>query len=349
MFERAPALVALIVTLSIGSVAWAGDGAPDVEGTWVVQSAVMRGQPSEEPVGDKMVFAGDKLTVFVKGQERPAVRFSIDASKTPQHIDLVHEMGGESLVIKGLIEVKGDKARLCMGLPGSPRPASFESPSDSTHMVLSLERQVQEPKPVRLFNGKDLTGWTHFLWDGKSGGQDTETPVEKVWQVQDGVLVCQGRPTGYLQTEAEYENYKLELEWRWPEGTTRANSGVLLHVTTPNALGPWPKSIESQLYTNNAGDFWAIGTTLKVANEAERKKGRRHLNLTDDSEKPIGQWNRMEIVCRGREIAVRVNGVLVNHATECSDVKGRIALQSEGLPIHFRNIVLTPWKENDGK
>jgi hypothetical protein len=115
-----------------------------------------------------------------------------------------------------------------------------------------------------------------------------------------------------------------------------------VHTTTPNALGQWPKSIEVQLYKDNAGDFWVIGTDLDVPNEAERKKDRRHINLTDGSEKPIGEWNKMEVEARGGELKVWVNGDLVNHATNLSQTRGAIALQSEGALIHYRNILLTP-------
>lgn len=195
---------------------------------------------------------------------------------------------------------------------------------------------------VDLFNGKDLTGWTHYLWDGKAKQEDKQTPMSAVWSVQDGVLVCQGRPTGYIRTVKEYENYRLSLEWRWPEGAKGGNNGVLVHTSTPNALGQWPKSIEVQLAQGNAGDFWVIGTTLEVPEIEKRRNGRRHLNLTDNSEKPPGEWNRMEIEARGDEIKVWVNGDLVNHATKCSERRGAIALQSEGALIYFRNIRLTP-------
>ncbi len=204
--------------------------------------------------------------------------------------------------------------------------------------------QADEQESVSLFNGKDLEGWSPYIWDRLEGKQDTTTPPEKVWTVEDGAIICKGRPTGYLRTKAEYENYKLTLEWRWPADSDGGNSGVLVHTTTPNALGQWPKSIEVQLYKFNAGDFWTIGTDLDVENEAERKKGRRHINLTNDSEKEIGEWNRMEVTCKGDEIIVKVNGDLVNHATNCTDTKGAISLQSEGAEIHFRNIQLTPLK-----
>jgi hypothetical protein len=192
---------------------------------------------------------------------------------------------------------------------------------------------AEEGEPVSLFNGKDLSGWTHHL-------ADPQVKMEDVWSAADGVLTCQGKPAGYLRTKEEYENYRLTLEWRWPE--KGGNNGVLVHTTTPGALGVWPKSIEVQLGSENAGDFWVIGTELDVPNEAERKMGRRHLNLTDGSEKPLGEWNRMEIVCRGDEILVKVNDELVNHATNVSQTKGAIALQSEGTEIQFRNIKLTP-------
>ena len=105
------------------------------------------------------------------------------------------------------------------------------------------------------------------------------------------------------------------------------------------------KSIEVQLANGNAGDFWVIGTESDVPNQAERAKGRRHLNLTDNSEKPVGEWNSMQqIVCQANEIKVEVNGELVNHATNVSETSGAIALQSEGTPIQFRSVRLTPLK-----
>ena len=65
-------------------------------------------------------------------------------------------------------------------------------------------------------------------------------------------------------------------------------------------------------------------------------------NLTDNAEKPLGEWNDMEITCRSDEIIVKVNGQLVNHATQVSETEGAIALQSEGTPIQYRRIVLKP-------
>jgi hypothetical protein len=163
--------------------------------------------------------------------------------------------------------------------------------------------------------------------------------MEDVWSVKDGVLHCTGQPVGYLLTKKnDFENYVLTLEWRWPG--KGGNNGVLVHVTEPGALGIWPKSLEVQLGSGDAGDFWVIGTTLKIENPAGRIEDRRHKNLTDKSEKPLGEWNKMEITCRSDTITVKINGELVNEATKLSQSKGAIALQSEGTPIEFRNIKL---------
>ena len=92
----------------------------------------------------------------------------------------------------------------------------------------------------------------------------------------------------------------LTLQWRWPD--KGGNNGVLIHVTKPGALGVWPKCLEVQLASGEAGDFWVIGTTIEIEKPAGRIEDRRHKNLTDDSEKPLGEWNTMEITCRGDEV-----------------------------------------------
>jgi hypothetical protein len=184
---------------------------------------------------------------------------------------------------------------------------------------------------LELFNGKDLSGWRVVL--------DDPNVSAEVWSAVDGVLDCRGTPAGYLVTQrTDFREFVLTLEWRWPK--TGGNSGVLVYCTTPRELGVWPKSLEVQLGSGDAGDFWVIGSTIQIPDAAGRRKDRRHVNLTDNSENPIGEWNRMEITSRGRKVTVKVNGELVNQATECSESQGAIGLQSEGTEIQFRNIRL---------
>lgn len=192
---------------------------------------------------------------------------------------------------------------------------------------------------VVLINGKNFDGWTAVI--GRQGFK-----LEDIWSVADGgILVCKGRgkSSGYLRTTRDdFENYTLTLQWRFPDGTPGGNSGVLVHASTPNALGVWPKSMEAQLNHQNAGDIWVIGTTCEIENADKRVMGRRHFNLTDNSERPIGEWNDYKIVCEGDQITIWVNGDLVNHVTKCSVTKGAICLQAEGADIEFRDIKLKP-------
>ncbi|HYC27505.1 MAG TPA: DUF1080 domain-containing protein, partial [Chitinophagaceae bacterium] len=132
--------------------------------------------------------------------------------------------------------------------------------------------------------------------------------------------------------------------------------GVLVHASTPRALyGMFPKSLEVQLEHNNAGDFWCIAENIEVPDMEKRRgpkaewgvvdgKKRRILNLTDSSEKPLGQWNTMVIECAGNTIKVWENGELVNSGTNCTASKGQIALQAEGSEVEFRKIEIAPLK-----
>ncbi len=198
---------------------------------------------------------------------------------------------------------------------------------------------------VVLFDGKNLDQWICLCGDDS-------VKMDDVWTIKDGVIACAGKPTGYLQTKRWFKDYQLELQWRWP-GKSGGNSGVLIHTTTPLLFFGWPKSLEVQLQSGSAGDFWVIGegVDVRVENEEERRakpregdqhSHRRIRRLVGDFEKPVNQWNDMKVVCQGDDIKVFVNGILVNHGTKCSVVEGAIALQSEGTPVEFRNIKLRP-------
>ena len=71
-------------------------------------------------------------------------------------------------------------------------------------------------------------------------------------------------------------------------------------------------------------------------------RNRRILNLTDGSEHPPGEWNRMVIECRGDAIDVWVNGDHVNDGFDCTTDHGCIAIQAEGARCEFRKVELTP-------
>ena len=206
--------------------------------------------------------------------------------------------------------------------------------------------KVQKENFKSLFNGVDLTGWHVDVPE-----MDTNTTARNPFIVRDSMLVSLGTPNGHLITDSVYENYKLEVQYRF--AGEPGNCGVLVHASTPRALyGMFPKSLEVQMMHENAGDFWCIVEDIKVLDMEKRRgpkenwgitegKERRIVNLTDGSEKPLGEWNTMLIECRGNTIKVWVNGTLVNDGLDCTVSKGQIAVQAEGAEVEFRKIVLT--------
>ncbi|MBK5277530.1 MAG: DUF1080 domain-containing protein [Bacteroidia bacterium] len=201
-----------------------------------------------------------------------------------------------------------------------------------------------------LFNGKDLRGWHIDI-----PAMDTAKNLQSPFIIRDGMLVSMGKPQGHLITDVSYENYRLEVEYRF--AGVPGNCGVLVHASTPRALYKmFPKSIEVQMMHENAGDFWCIVEDIEVP-EMETRRGpksnwgitegkeRRVRNLTDGSEKPLGEWNTMTIECYQNTIKAWVNGDLVNDGFNCTASKGQIALQAEGSEVEFRKVMLTPMKK----
>ncbi len=213
--------------------------------------------------------------------------------------------------------------------------------------IFSLEKTFAQT--IHLFNGTDLNNWYSDV-----PATDKDPNLRKSFIIRDGKLVSMGTPEGHLLTKDKYENYRLELEYRF--AGKPGNCGVLVHASTPRALyGMFPKSIEVQMMHENAGDFWCIVEDIKVDNMETRRgpkenwgitegKERRIKNLTDNSEKPLGEWNKMTIECRGDKIKVWVNGDMVNDGYGATVQKGQIALQAEGAEVEFRKVDLTPLK-----
>jgi hypothetical protein len=211
----------------------------------------------------------------------------------------------------------------------------------------STSRCASEPQAQNLFNGRDLSGWHVDV-----PAADSNVRLRSPFIVRNGLLVSLGEPRGHLITNSSFRDYRLELEYRFPAAP--GNAGVLVHASTPRALyGMFPRSIEVQMESGNAGDFWCILEDIRVPDMERRRgqpatwgttegKARRILNLTDSSEKPVGQWNTMVIEAVGRSIRVWVNGDLVNEGSEATADHGRIALQSEGSEVEFRKLALAP-------
>jgi hypothetical protein len=175
--------------------------------------------------------------------------------------------------------------------------------------------------PVTLFNGKDLSGWR--LIDPKA---------DNGWSVADGVLlnrVVKGKHHGNLRTDAEFEDFNLKLEVRTQAGS---NSGIYLRGIYEVQIA---ESFGKPLDPHNMGALYSRITPAVAA------------------EKPIGEWQTLDITLVDRHLTVILNGkTLIDNQpvlgctggalTSDESKPGPLYLQGDHTNIDYRNIVLRP-------
>ena len=204
--------------------------------------------------------------------------------------------------------------------------------------VIGCTTQGGYPRsPVLISSTFDA--WECYLADPNAQMQD-------VWSIEDGVLICTGKPLGYLYTKKDYGDFVLKLQWRWPPGEKPSNGGVLIRMTGKHRI--WPRSLEAQLNAGNAGDFWGLagyplaGPMDRIRSSDHKEFGKlTNLKKVKALEKPPGEWNTYEIISAGDTVTLVINGEEVNRAPGCDLNPGRICLTSEGSEIHVRNMIIT--------
>ena len=208
---------------------------------------------------------------------------------------------------------------------------------------------ADEPAPTLSakgpFNGKDLAGWTAVVDYGITGGYSAAEPT---WEVKDGAIRTTGTPFGYLRTQrADYADFRLRVEYRYWRATEKPNSGVFVRLANDSGCFI-PTCYENQLCAGMACDVLALGgaaidgvTPRDAYDPARPLSGiARAAAAGETSEKPLGEWNALEIEVRGDAIVSRLNGVERNRVKGLKTPKGAIALQSEGGAIEFRNLTI---------
>ncbi|HVF97119.1 MAG TPA: DUF1080 domain-containing protein, partial [Flavisolibacter sp.] len=182
----------------------------------------------------------------------------------------------------------------------------------------SLKRQGPPVwgKPVPLFNGRDLTGWRAM--------------GENQWQVKNGILTSP-KSGANLATDAEFTDFKLHIEFRYPAGS---NSGVYLR-------GRHEVQIEDNRGT--APSLVGLGALYGF------------IAPTEQVAKAPGEWQTYDITLTGRMLTLVANGKTVICNREIPGITGGALNSKEGEPgpfylqgdhgpIEYRNIILTPAK-----
>jgi len=202
-------------------------------------------------------------------------------------------------------------------------------------MLTLLAVAAKAAAPVTaLFNGRNLAGWDFV-----------GTPVTDIATVctvrPDGVIAATGSPVGFIATTATHANYSLHAEWRWPGQP--GNSGVLVHISSGPKDRAWPLSFQVQTKNKSVGDLlpMAGATFAEPLTSAPGAATAIKAHTAPDSEKPAGEWNTCDVLCRGDTIEVTINGVFQNRITGCSLGGGQIGFQFEGTAFELRAVVLT--------
>jgi hypothetical protein len=192
-----------------------------------------------------------------------------------------------------------------------------------------------------MFNGKDLTGWHNV------------NCAPGTFFVKDNMIITTGKPTGYLRTAKQYENFIAEFEWFHapsPKGSV-GNSGFFVWCDPLPALGTgYTRGIEVQVLVNltykdkkgnitasSQGDLFSIhGATCKP--DRPHPSGSERCLPNENHCKGEFEWNHYKVVGNNGVLKLTVNGHEVSGVYECKPRKGYLALESEGSECRFKNL-----------
>jgi len=254
----------------------------------------------------------------------------------------------------------------------------------TTVFALSVPSHAAENGWTSLFNGKDLSGWSTWLtmqppvdnMKVPTSVRGLDTDPLKVVTVVDGMLRVSGEEWGAVSTTGEYENFHLKFDFKWgtkkwaPRLDIARDSGMLYYATGPVGAqdGNWMRSHEFQLQEGFCGDYYSLDHAMVDAHAGDASQGNWKFHRYDASmplvtdsqarilrqgnyEKPLGEWNTMEIIADGNTLIHVVNGhevLRMENSRQVVDGKvvpltrGKFSIQSEGSETFFRNIEIKP-------
>ncbi|MFZ4726622.1 MAG: 3-keto-disaccharide hydrolase [Paludibacter sp.] len=182
-------------------------------------------------------------------------------------------------------------------------------------------------KHQSFFSEQDTKNWEYVM-------KDKNLIANQMFVMKDGILQITGLSSGYLRTKKSYSNYELNLEWRWIK--TFGNSGVLVHIQPKDTI--WPICYQVQQKVDAAGDIICMnGLWAKECSDSVKFTVKKTM---PSNEKPLGEWNTMQILCKNNTLKVYINGIIQNQISGLTAKKGFIGFQNEGVPLEFRKLTI---------
>lgn len=232
------------------------------------------------------------------------------------------------------LEINGKPAYDVAGLKHAVGYVGFqvEVPKGGQYLIRNVS--LKELGYESLFNGKDLAGW-----------EGAEQDASACWSVADGAIVCDGKKGPWLRSANEYGDFNLRFDYQVSAG---GNSGIYVRVPKngnhhrANDQEP-PAGFEVQVLDDAAPqyaklkDYQYCGSVYDISG-ASKKVGR-----------PAGEWNTLEINCRGQNITTTHNGVqIIDVKPETHELiklrleKGFLGLQNHSTVVRFKNLRIGP-------
>jgi hypothetical protein len=194
---------------------------------------------------------------------------------------------------------------------------------------------------VPMFDGKTLKGWVNV------------NCAPGTFFVKDGQIITTGKPTGYLRTEKQYENFIAEFDWMHlpPKPGAVGNSGFFVWADPIPAIGTgYTRGIEVQVLVNltyknkkgaitatSQGDLFSIwGAHCKP--DRPHPDGWERCLPSENHTKGENEWNHYGVLGKDGRITLTVNGHEVSGVSKCTPRKGYLALESEGSECRFKNL-----------
>lgn len=233
----------------------------------------------------------------------------------------------------------------------------------------------------QLFNGTNLKGWDIFIGSPIKGFEELKASARpaSVYSIveKDGekVIRISGEVNASLATKKDFSNYHLRLEFKWGEKVyDRRNSGLLYHSFGEfgAAFGTWMTNIEHQLMHDRLGDTYLMNNTCCETESFKNQEGNyqykrggsvskfgeefngRNITKGSNAEKPLGEWNTVDLYCfgttsvhvvNGKTVMINKNNSIINQGKLIPLSKGKIQIQSEGAELFVRKIEIEKIKE----